>query len=260
MAIMSRTILERDVGSTGEAEPIAVQHIPMPRGSTPVDAHRDSVARTLCRSPLFSELDDRTRRQIAAYVHVRRFAPGQIIAWEGEPTRAVCLVASGEVRVYRLSLEGREYVLNHMGPGQALNLVPALDGGVNIASVESVTDTTVYVIPRERFRHIVRDHPQFATAILQHLAGQVRQLSDIAENLALHSVRTRLARFLLSSTTDDTRPSRHWTQGEIAAHIGTVRDVVGRTLRSFSGEGLVRRERRRLVVTNLAGVRREAMR
>ena len=260
MAIMSRTILERDVGSTGEAEPIAVQHIPMPRGSTPVDAHRDSVARTLCRSPLFSELDDRTRRQIAAYVHVRRFAPGQIIAWEGEPTRAVCLVASGEVRVYRLSLEGREYVLNHMGPGEVFGLVPVFDGGVNVATLESVAETTVFAIPCERFREIGYDQPKVAKAVLQHLAGQVRQTCDKAENLALHPVRTRLARFLLSSTSDDARPSRHWTQEEIAAHIGTVRDVVGRTLRTFSGEGLVRRERTRLVVTDQAGVRREAMR
>jgi CRP/FNR family transcriptional regulator len=217
------------------------------------------LARTLSQFSLFSGLDDQARRQIAAHVQVRTFAPGQIIAFEDEPARAVYLVARGRARVYRLSLEGREWTLHYVGPGESLNLSPVLDGGVNLATVEATTHTTVCIVLADRFRQIVRDHPQVAAAALQCLADTVRHLSDTAENLALHTVRTRLARFLLSCTSNDARSSRYWTHEEIAAHIGTVRDVVGRTLRSFSREGLIRRERRRLVVTDWAGVEREAM-
>jgi CRP/FNR family transcriptional regulator len=71
-------------------------------------------------------------------------------------------------------------------------------------------------------------------------------------------VRARLARFLLTSGDERDAPARHWTQEEIAAHIGTVRDVVGRTLRVFSRSGLIRRERGRLVITDRDGLEEEA--
>ena len=261
MANISHTIAEEREGRNSDgvptfAAPVRLAPLEGPLG----DAYTDGVADALSQSSLFSGLDDEILRRMATHVRVRTFSRGQAMAWEGAPARAVYVIVRGEARVYRVSLEGREYVLNHMGPGEVFGLVPVFDGGVNVATLESVAETTVFAIPCERFREIGYDQPKVAKAILQHLAGQVRQTCDKAENLALHPVRTRLARFLLSSTSDDARPSRYWTQEEIAAHIGTVRDVVGRTLRSFSGEGLVRRERTRLVVTDQAGVRREAMR
>jgi len=107
--------------------------------------------------------------------------------------------------------------------------------------VDAVTDATLYILPCEHLRQIIRDHHQVALVVLEHLAAEVRRLSDMVEDLALHTVRTRLARFLL------------------AAHIGTVRDVVGRALRALADEGLIRRERGRLVVKDRAGLEREAM-
>jgi DNA-binding GntR family transcriptional regulator len=62
-----------------------------------------------------------------------------------------------------------------------------------------------------------------------------------------------------SGVAEDRQPPRRWTQEEIATHIGTVRDVVGRVLRSFAAEGLIRRERGRLVVMDRAGLERAAM-
>jgi CRP/FNR family transcriptional regulator len=133
-----------------------------------------------------------------------------------------------------------------------------LDGGPHLATVDAVTDATLHTIPCKLFRQMIRDHHEMGLAVLEHLAAEVRRLSDMVEDLALHTVRTRLARFLLAQT-DSPQPSRRWTQEEIAAHIGTVRDVVGRVLRTLADEGLIRRERGRLVVRDRAGLEREAM-
>lgn len=178
----------------------------------------------------------------------------------GDPSRAVYLVAKGNVRVQRLSPEGREYVLHTLGPGQCFNLVSAMDGGLNLATISALTDTVTFIVPIDVFNQVARDHPEVTQALLKHLAGRVRLLSDAIEDLALHTVRTRLARCLLSDTSGNTPPAKHWTQGELAVHIGTVRDVVGRTLRTFSREGLIQRDRGRVVVTDLVGLRREALR
>jgi CRP/FNR family transcriptional regulator len=213
---------------------------------------------TLSRLSFFSGLENDVLSEMAPHIEERSFSPSQMVILEGEPCRAVYFVAQGVVRMHRLSPEGREQVLAYLGPGEPFNLVPALDGRPNLASVEAVTGTTLYTIPCELFRRILRDHHEVALAVMERLAAEVRHLSDMVEDLALHTVRTRLARFLLAQA-DGTQPSKRWTQEEVAAQIGTVRDVVGRMLRTFANEGLIRRERGRLVVTDRDGLEREAM-
>jgi len=219
----------------------------------------------LSNLPFFSGLGNDALLEIVPHIHERTFSPGQVVILEGEPCQTVYFVARGVVRMYRLSPEGREQVLAYLGPGEPFNLVPALDGGPNLATVDAVTDTRLYTVPCERFRRIMRDHHEVALAVMERLAAEVRRLSDMVEDLALHTVRTRLARFLLAQASaelevvDGGQPPRRWTQEEVAAQIGTVRDVVGRTLRTFASEGLIRRERGRLVVADRAGLEREAM-
>jgi CRP-like cAMP-binding protein len=217
------------------------------------------IASTLGEFALFAGLDDQALLEIASHVREHSFAPDQVIALAGEPCQVVCLVVRGVVRTRRLSVEGREYVLDYIRAGQAFGLVPALDGGMNLATAEALTLTETYLIPCERFRQIVRDHPSVAVAALESLSARVRGLSDTVEDLALYTVRARLARFLLSRREEGLQPAKHWTQEEIAIHIATVRDVVGRTLRSFARQGYIRRERGRLVIVDRAGLEREAM-
>jgi len=224
------------------------------------------AVQTLSKLPLLSRLGDDALLEIAPYIQERTFSPGQVIVLEGEPCQAVYFVVQGVVRTGRLSPEGREQVLAYLGPGEPFNLVPALDGGPTLATVDAVTDATLYTIPCERLREIMRDHHGVAMAVMERLGAEVRRLSDMVEDLALHTVRTRLARFLLthasaelSGVVDGTQPSKRWTQEEIAAQIGTVRDVVGRALRTFADDGLIRRERGRLVVMDRARLERVAM-
>jgi CRP/FNR family cyclic AMP-dependent transcriptional regulator len=225
------------------------------------------TVQTLSKLSFFSRLGNDALLEIAPHIHERTFSPGQVVILEGEPCQAVYFVAQGVVRTCRLSPEGREYVLAYLGPGEPFNLIPALDGGPNLVTVEVVTDTMLYTIPCERFKRIMRDHNEVALVVMERLAAEVRHLSDMVEELALHTVRTRLARFLLTHTSAElgevaggTQPPKRWTQEEIATYIGTVRDVVGRTLRTFADDGLIRRERGRLVVLDRAGLERAAMR
>jgi CRP/FNR family cyclic AMP-dependent transcriptional regulator len=213
---------------------------------------------TLSKLSFFSRLDDNALSGIAPYITERTFSPGQVILLEGEPCQVVYFIAQGVVRTHRLSSEGREQVLAYLGPGEPFNLVPALDGRPNLASVDAVTDTTLYTIPCEHFQRVMRDHHEVALAVMKRLAAEVRRLSDMVEDLALHTVRTRLARFLLAQA-EGAQPPKRWTQEEIATYIGTVRDVVGRTLRTFADDNLIRRERGRLVVVDRAGLEHEAM-
>jgi CRP-like cAMP-binding protein len=188
---------------------------------------------SLSRLPLFAHLDVEALRQVALHVREQTLAPGQVAVWEGEPCTAVYFVLDGLVRTRRMSLNGREHVLAYLGPGECFNLVPALDGGPNPVTVDAVTATTLYCVACAECGEILADHFELAHAVLEHLAAEIRRLDNMVELLALHSVRSRLARFLLDYA-EGRAPARQWTQEEIATHIGTVREMVSRTMRDLA--------------------------
>jgi CRP/FNR family cyclic AMP-dependent transcriptional regulator len=219
----------------------------------------DAIVRTLSEFSLFAGLNRQALAEIAPHIRERTYQPNQIVIFAGEPCEDVYLIVQGVISVRRLSFEGREYVLDYLGVGEILNLVPIFDGGQSLATMETLAHATLYLIPGDQFLKIVQEHQQVARAALGQLAARVRYLSDTVVDLALHTVRTRLARFLLSRVDHDGPHATRWTQEEIASHIGTVRDVVGRTLRIFAREGMIRRERGHLVIADRTRLEREAM-
>ena len=220
----------------------------------------EPTAQALRRVSLFAGLSDDALAHIARVVHARTYAPGETVIFEGDPCQAAYFIAEGQVRVYRLSPGGREQVLTRLGPGQTFNTVPPFQPhGVNHATVQALTLVTLYVVDSEDFRRLVGECAELALAILQDFADRLDHLTDLVEDLSLRTVRGRLARFLLESA-EAGQVTRRWTQDEIAAHLGTVRDVVGRTLRAFADAGLVRMDRQRIVLLDREGLEAEARR
>lgn len=213
--------------------------------------------RRLAKAPLLAPLDEPTRNSLALEMHEARYRAGTLIFLEGDTWPEVAFIAEGLVRLRQSSLEGREYVLGYLGPGAALNLVAAFDGKPAIATAEALTDCTLYLLPAERFRALVKGQNALATRLAEELATEVRRLSGMVKSLALQPVRARLAQFLLSSAEAAPGHSR-WTQEMIAEQLGTVRDVVGRALRAFAEEGLIRRERGQVLIVNREALEREA--
>lgn len=220
----------------------------------------ETTVQALRRISLFASPSDETLARIANVVVRHTYAPGENIIFEGNPCRAAYFVAEGQVRVYRLSPSGREQVLVRLGPGQAFNTVPPFKPhGVNHATAEALTPATLYAITCEDFHRLVMECPELALAILQDFAGRLDHLTNLVEDLSLRTVRGRLARFLLEQAETGTVTQRR-TQEEIAAHLGTVRDMVGRTLRAFADAGLVRMERQRIMLLDREGLEAEAQR
>lgn len=217
----------------------------------------------LQRVPLFSALPERVLRLLAAVAVRRTFEPGEMVILEGEPCRYVYFVAEGQVRVVRTASDGREQVLAQMGPGGALNTVPPfLPKKVNHATVQALTPAVLYAIPVADFLHLVDRCPELARVLLEDFARRLDRLSRLVEDLSLRTVRERLARFLLEHGEEkrggEGAVVRRWTQEEIAAQIGTVREVVGRTLRAFANAGLLKIEGHRIILLDREGLEAEA--
>jgi CRP/FNR family transcriptional regulator, cyclic AMP receptor protein len=197
---------------------------------------------------------------LAAAAVCLRYAEGATIFLEGEPTAGLFVVEEGMVKISRVSLEGREYIMHLVEPGNTFNDVSTLDGGPNPAHATAHTDVVLWRIDRADLRRLARAYPDLAWALIEDLAARARVAVGLVHDLAMRSVRGRLARLLLeeAESRDTDIVQRLLTQEEMAARLGTVREMVGRTLRSMANDGLIQFDRHRIVILDAQRLAEEA--
>jgi len=215
----------------------------------------EKTMRLLRSVPYFSALGEEALAAIAGEVVPRHYPAGKVIFVEGEPDAGLHLVVKGTCKVYRLSETGREQVLAVLKRGDSCNEVPVVDGGPNPATMEAVEDSTVWVLSAEAFQRLRQLYPAMNEMVIQSLARRCRQLVQRVYNLSFLSVTGRLAAFLLQQSGQQGKLNRRrWTLDEIAAHLGTVREMVGRALRELQEAELILVDRHRIEVLDREGL------
>lgn len=205
--------------------------------------------RLLRAIPYFQNLDDAALEYIFREVIVRQFQAGEIIFLENDPCAGLHLVVKGLCKVYRISEEGREHILATLNPGDSCNEVPVVDSGPNPANFAAIEDSTVWIISGQSMRQLRQKFPELNEAIITNLAMRCRQLVQRVYNLSFLPVTGRLAAFLLQQkSARNVLSRRRWTQDEIAAHLGTVREMVGRAFKELQQSGLIAVDRHRIEI------------
>jgi CRP/FNR family transcriptional regulator, cyclic AMP receptor protein len=205
--------------------------------------------------PPFSKLSLTTQQAIARRAFMCEYPQGKTLAIEGAPAEFGYFIISGQVRVLRMSEDGRAQVLGRFGRGAALNIISLLMNiRLNRASIEALTSLKALIIAAEDFDHLLKSCLDFSNLMLEIFAQRMAGMTDLAASLSLYSVRARLAQFLMELA-DLPATAGGWTQDEIAAHIGTVRDVVGRILRDFTAQGLIERDRQQITLLDRQGLK-----
>ncbi|MBI3734033.1 MAG: Crp/Fnr family transcriptional regulator [Chloroflexi bacterium] len=204
-------------------------------------------AAVLRAQPYFALLDEADLEFLSAHLVEMRYAKGEAIFLEGEPCRGLYIVREGQARIYKLSPEGREQVLRYCGAGQSFNEVAVFDGGLNPANVSASTPCHLWVVPCDLIIGMVRKRPEMAMAIIRSLGEQMRHLVSLVEDLSLRNISARLAKLLLEIASDEQLPHK-LTQQEMAAQLGTVREMVARSLKQLETRGLIKIERGRIVI------------
>ncbi len=179
------------------------------------------------------------------------FGKGELLFLEDEPCQGLYAVRSGQIRIFKSSSEGREQVLLIAKPGDTFNDVPVFDGGPNPASASALEPSTVCIVPKETVLSLVADCPS-ALTIIRLFAARLRHLTLLVEDLSFRHVVSRLAKTLLELAVVEGGPSPvpRLTQDEMAAMVGTIRDVISRALRALEKAGVIRIEGRRILVVD----------
>ena len=212
----------------------------------------DSIS-ALKSLPYFHVLDDDELAALARRMIERAFQRGETIFLEDEPCQGLYILRTGAVRIYKLSPEGREQILRAMHAGESFNEVAVFDGGANPANVAALEPTSVWILPGAAVIDLIRRRPDVAMAIIQNLGARLRHLVGLVEDLSLRQVSARVAKLLLAIASGE-EPTM--TQAEMAARLGTVREIVSRSLKQLEARGLIRVERKRVAILNRAELER----
>ena len=214
---------------------------------TNVTTDREKV---LAGIPYFRALAAADLRRVAARAVVRDVRRGEHVFEEGAPAQGLFVVMEGRVRLVRIARSGREQVLHSEGPGATLGEVPLLDGGGYVATAVAAEPARLLYLPRDAVLDTCRRHPDVALGIIGVLARRVRTFAGLVEQLSLQDLTARTAGFLLSESraAGGTTFELSATRDEIAARLGTVRELVSRSFARLRAARVVRIAGRRVTI------------
>jgi len=170
-------------------------------------------------------------------MQLREYQRGDVLFWEADSCDGLHIIKSGSAKIYRLSTQGRQYIVRILQEGDTFAEVPAFDGGLNPVNVEALENCSVWVIEGRKLRALVVEYPPFAQKVLANFGEMLRNL---VRNVSEHPAEE--ARLYL-------------TQEQLAAQLGTVREVVARSLKELERSGAIRIEDRRIRIADDAVLR-----
>jgi CRP-like cAMP-binding protein len=196
----------------------------------------------------FSDLGLAELESIRRLVFEKTADRAEMILLEGESAANLYFVASGVVKVFKTSAEGKEQILNIVRPGESFNDVPIFDSGSNPASAQAMGPVLLYGIKKNDMEAILGDYPQVALKVIKVLASRVRHLVSLVEDLSFKRVIGRVAKILFEHIGGEVGRGPRLTQQEMAAIAGTAREVVGRSLKALEEGGVIKLDRHRIII------------
>lgn len=206
---------------------------------------------TLSRVPLFADLSEEELRAVAARTATRHIAAGEQLFAEGDICQGFFVIQSGEVKIYKTAASGREQALTIERAGDTIAELPVFDGGPYPASAVAINDATLLFVSKRDFRALVLEHPDVGLKVLRTVGSRLRRLVGLIEELSFTTVRGRLAMLLVRLARTEGRELTLPSNQELAAQIGTVRELISRNLGRLQAEGLIRVDGKRVIVPDV---------
>jgi len=229
-------------------------------------------AAVLKRTVLFGDLQPEELVDLAALARKRELAQGELLFLAGEKATGLFVIASGRIRAFRVNAQGREQTIHIEREGATLAEVPVFDDGTYPATAIAEEPSTVLFLDKSDVRRFMLGHPQVGLTALKLMAQRLRGHAELVDALSLQQVGQRVARFLLAQGREHGVQTEAGLQfdlalsnEELARRVGSVREVVSRTLTRLERDGLVSHanrpkhgKRRRLMVADIAALARYA--
>ena len=193
--------------------------------------------------PLFEGLQKKQHAALAMIAINRLYKKGQMIFSEGDEGTGFYAIISGRVKIFKLSLEGKEQILHMMGPGDIFGEVPVFTGQGYPAYAEAHAQSILLYFPRNAFIELVRQDPSLSLNMLAVLSWRLRKFAALIEDLSLKAVPGRLAAYLLylsKSSPGKDELTLDISKAQLASILGTIPETLSRILGKMSRQGLIK--------------------
>lgn len=208
--------------------------------------------------PCLAGLNAATLSRLHEELPEKEYRRGQFLFQQGDLCGEIFILSEGSVKIYRLSDGGRQRTLRILGAGDCFCVAPAFHQVRYPATAQCMTDVKLLRLSRMQCLSLLRDNPGMASGVIRCLCHQMADMAALLETSSTRQVRQRLARFLLDlartrgvSRGQGVLLDSGLTHEELAACVGTAREVISRTLEQWQRDGLVRLGRGRLVLLDL---------
>jgi CRP-like cAMP-binding protein len=209
------------------------------------------VISMLRRVPLFTELSDQQLGAIAERSTRKRYERDSTVFSEGDLCLELLIVEQGSVKLFKSAPNGRQQLMGIERSGNTLAEIPVFDGGRYTVTARAIEDTALLRVDAEHFRKVCLQQPEVAVKLIKVLGHRLRHVERLVEELSFSTVRGRLIMHLLhlaeeygkrdgSSVDFELKENNE----ELAARIGTVRELISRNLGRLHGDGLIEMRRR----------------
>ncbi|SNB46862.1 Crp/Fnr family transcriptional regulator [Geobacter sp. DSM 9736] len=213
----------------------------------------------LKKSMLFAGLEDEHLEELSAIATRRTVARGETLFSEGEPATGFYLLASGSIKLCKISPDGKEKVLHFVHPAETFAEAAFFGDGRYPAEARATERSEALLFPREPFMGLLERNPKFSLNLIVSLSLLLRRFARQIEELSFAEVPNRLASYLVElagrkSTTyqGKTYFDLDMKKGELASRLGTVSETLSRAFRKLKEEGVLEMEGSHVIVLDMA--------
>jgi CRP-like cAMP-binding protein len=212
----------------------------------------------LKRVPLFSELSRKHLERISEVAHQRSYHKDQVILIEEDIGQTLFILMSGQVKVSRISEEGKEVILAVMGAGDFFGELSLLDGQSRSANVTVIKDSEMMLIQRDDFLSLLSELPPIAINLLRELASRMRKSDSQIKSLSLKNAIGKVTGTIIRLADDigvqdgnRVEISNVPTQQDLANMAGTSRETISRVIQKLVNQKYLNKEGNKLVILDL---------
>ncbi len=204
----------------------------------------------LDRIPLFAALTPEAVATLEQHSAVRSFRKNTVVIQKGDESSTLYAVVEGRLKVSIADNEGKEVILNTLGPGDHFGELAILGEGPRTATVITLEDSRLLTMSRSAFLDCLGKHPDIALALIRHLADRVAQLTEQVASLALRDVYSRVRETLTANAVeaDGKLVTGRFTQSEIAQMVGSSREMVSRIFKELREGGYISLDDKRVTI------------
>ncbi len=217
-----------------------------------------NIRNILAGIPSFHDLSEDQLNAIQQIVISRQFTRAELIFSEGDQGDGFYVVAAGMVKIFKLSVDGKEHIMRIVGPGQAFGQVSVYAGRTFPASAQAIAQSHLLFLPRKAFVELITGNASLALSMLASLSTRLREFTVHVERLALKEVPGRLAAYLMHLLDEQQNGqqivSLNISKVQLASLLGTTPETLSRILSQMTDRGLIEMEKRDFRILDIPGL------